>query len=156
MPQTAAAVISQLENALQGFSGARYMAALSVSLTKALGTRYAFVARRKQGQPNFGETVVMAEHGENAKPMLYDLRMAPCRSVFGGQSLTIPCNLINLYPGQVGLEAYCGVPLGDRDGLPIGVLAVLSEKPFEGTDVEQVLKAFADRCARELERVQDE
>ncbi|MBC7917970.1 MAG: hypothetical protein H7Y28_09190 [Rhodoferax sp.] len=155
MPTSTPPHLKSLETAINGFSGLRYLAALTVGLTKTLHTRFAFVARRKADQPHFGTTVVMAENGEAAKPMVYDLRLAPCRSVFGGQSLTIPCNLIDLYPGQVGLDAYCGIPLGLKDGLPIGVLAVLSDKPFQDPDTDRVLKVFAERCARELDLVED-
>ena len=147
--------LKSLETAIDGFSGLRYLAALTVGLTKAMNTRYAFVARRKVGQPNFGTTVVMAESGEAAKPMVYDLRLAPCRSVFGGQAVTIPCNLIELYPGQVGMDGYCGIPLGMKDGMPVGVLALLSDRPLQDPDADQALGVFAARCARELELVED-
>lgn len=149
MPQ-AAEQIAQLQKALQGFGGLRYLAALTIGLTRALNTRYAFVSRPKAGQPHFAETVVMAENGEAARPMVYDLRHAPCRSVFGGQSLTIPCNLIDLYPGQAGFDAYCGVPLIGPSGVADGVLAVLAEHPFDETEVTAVLSAFAPACLAAL------
>ena len=88
--------------------------------------------------------------------MVYDLRLAPCRSVFGGQSITIPCNLSELYPGQVGMTAYCGVPLLGDKGAVLGVLALLSDKPFPHPATDQVLAAFAVRSAQALEQAMEQ
>jgi hypothetical protein len=150
MADTPDTVIQKVESALAGFSGLRYLAALTVGLSRALQTRYAFVSRQDPQKVHFGSTVVMAENGESGKTMLYDLRDAPCRSVLGGQSLTIPCNLSDFYPGQVGLSAYSGVPLRDAKGVVIGVLAVVSDKPFAMAGVDTVLAAFASPSALAL------
>ena len=156
MQESLESVIQKIDNALHGFRSVRYLAALSVTLSKVLKTRFCFVSQQHTHQAYFGSTIVLAENGSKGKPMVYDLRLAPCRSVFGGQSITIPCNLSELYPGQVGMTAYCGVPLLGAGGSVLGVLALLSDKPFSYSATDQVLAAFALRCAQALDQLKAE
>lgn len=127
-------------------------------LSSALGVRYAFVGEL-DGKAGFIRTLAIwagSEYGENR---LYDVHGMPCTYVLAQRG---PCfysegvhrqfRTDSLFTGMQ-VESYYGVPLWDREGRVLGLLAVMHDQPlslFPGG--EQVMAVFAARVGVELER----
>ena len=128
-------------------------------LSPAMGVRYAFVGELLDGKAGVVRTLAVwtgSEYGENR---LYEVRGMPCAQVLAQRS---PCfyrqgvhrrfRTDSLF-ADMQIESYYGVPLWDREGRVLGVLAVMHDQPlslFPG--MEQMLTVFAARAGVELER----
>jgi signal transduction histidine kinase len=54
---------------------------------------------------------------------------------------------------QMGAQSYLGIPLWDSSGAPIGLIAVMGQRPMADRHLAQtILQIVAVRCAHELER----
>ncbi|MCX6307545.1 MAG: ATP-binding protein, partial [Bacteroidia bacterium] len=86
----------------------------------------------------------------------------PCGDVVGKHICCFPANVCQLFPNDAALQelkaqSYIGTTLWSFDGKPIGLIAIISQKPMENTAfAENVLKMVAIRAAGELERNQVE
>jgi PAS domain S-box len=128
-------------------------------LSPAMGVRYAFVGELLEGKAGCVRTLAVwagSDYGEN---QLYDVYGMPCARVLAQR---VPC----FYPEGVHrqfrtdsvfkdmpVESYYGLPLWDREGRLLGLLAVMHDQPlslFPG--MEQMLVVFAARAGVELER----
>ncbi len=144
--------IGKLTSALQRFRGERALVAAVLALTRELGVRIAFVAERQVQQAH---VLAMADRDNLQQPYFYDHERTPCRGVLKGSTVTIACNVSELYPDEAGLDAYLGVPLSDSRGQVVGVLALMDEVPLaDAGGLQRLLEAFAPRMAAELECVQ--
>lgn len=96
------------------------------------------------------------EFGENFE---YELAPTPCGQLINGEMRRYSKCVQSLFPQDpylicFGAESYIGIPLIDKTGKIIGLIAALDTKPLpENTETEEsILKIFAARAAAELER----
>src|SRR5208337_2091266 len=86
----------------------------------------------------------------------------PCEAVLKGNISHHPEKVCQLYPNDVGIQAwsaesYCGVPLLDRSGIAVGHLAIFSDQPmWDGPRGIAIMRIFAARALAEIERLQSE
>ncbi|MBI5267679.1 MAG: response regulator [candidate division Zixibacteria bacterium] len=131
-------------------------------LTKALGVPYAILAEVVPDNPNRVQMQVFWEHGKLAPNLCYDLRGTPCETVMSHGKGYYPQRLQELFPQDRDLktlnaQSYMGVAMYSAKGRPLGLLAILDEKPMVEDDMTQrLLSIFAARAAVELERVAGE
>lgn len=123
-----------------------------LALTTELQVRYAFVSER---MVHDARALVMADRKNLQQPFSYqhDAPSSPCRTVYAGEVLALPCDVSKRFPGEEA-EAYVGVPLKSAAGDVIGVLAVLHDQALPVARLEPVtwtLRAMAPRVAAELE-----
>jgi PAS domain S-box-containing protein len=128
-------------------------------LSPAMGVRYAFVGELLDGKAGCVRTLAVwagSDYGEN---QLYDVQGMPCARVLAQRG---PC----FYPEGVRwqfrtdslfkdmqVESYYGLPLWDREGRLLGLLAVMHDQPLSLLPgMEQMLVVFAARAGVELER----
>jgi PAS domain S-box-containing protein len=111
---------------------------------------------------DMAETVALYAKGGIAPNMRYALKGTPCENVMGRQLCVYPQGIQQLFPEDtllrgMGAESYIGIPLWDSKGQPIGLIAVMSNKPLSNdSPVTQLLQLVATRAAAELERKQSE
>lgn len=98
--------------------------------------------------------------GEATEDMLeYALEGTPCARVVGRSLCRFSRGVRGLFPDDarlaaLGAESYCGAPLFDSGGRPLGHIAVIGRKPLEAAAfVENLLQVFAARAAAEMERL---
>lgn len=128
-------------------------------LSPAMGVRYAFVGELLDGKAGFVRTLAIwagSEYGEN---QVYEVHGMPCEHVlaqrepyFYPEEVHRQFRTDSLFTGMQ-VESYYGVPLWDREGRVLGLLAVMHDQPlslFPG--MEQMLAVFAARAGVELER----
>jgi len=132
------------------------------SLTNYLGTNlnvdYALIDLINP-DGHTARTVSLYALGEFPGNMEYPLECTPCENVFGKNLCCYPDNIQQLFPKDtllVDMEAnsYAGIPLWSSNKEPIGLIAVLSCKPFrEPERIKSVLQLVAMRASQELEHV---
>ncbi|MBV6624312.1 MAG: GAF domain-containing protein [Rivularia sp. (in: Bacteria)] len=90
----------------------------------------------------------------------YSLINNPCETLLLGKMRLYPHAVQSLFPDDPHLkylqaESYIGIPLLDKSGNIIGLIAALDDKPLpENTEAEEsILKIFAARAGAELERI---
>ncbi|GAA5175499.1 hypothetical protein GCM10025771_07840 [Niveibacterium umoris] len=133
------------------FRGARYLQALVLALARVLQVRFAMIAVRREGREH-AQVLAIADGEDLSQPFRYLTRELPCHTVLGGEAVSVPCNIVELYPGANEIEAYVGQPLKGRDGAVIGLLAVEHTAPItSAAGMARVLRALAGRTAAEIE-----
>ncbi len=92
----------------------------------------------------------------------YSLKDTPCGDVVGKDVCCFPARVCQLFPHDQVLqdlraESYIGVTLWNYSGHPIGLIAVISQRPLLNRKfAETMLKMVSIRAAGELERMQSD
>jgi PAS domain S-box-containing protein len=149
----AALAVSQSEEETLYRQLARYLSTI-------LGVDGAFIATVSAERP--GELQMLAFHLDGAvrENFTYPLAGTPCETVVGQCYRLYPDRLMQLFPldgnfRKLGFDCYAGHPLSSAAGTPLGLLAVVSRRPFaDPALVEATLRIFAVRINAELERVE--
>ena len=156
------------ENALQNISagvsaatGAAFLKSLVSHLAQALDVDYAMIGELPEGADRV-TTVAVASNRQSAEDFGYGLQGTPFESIFGKELGRHQDGLCQLIPekgllGDLGVEGFAAAPLCNGSGELLGVLAVLSGRPFANAElVEAMLGIFAVRAAAEMERTKSE
>ena len=151
-------IFQQVANRVRDHVGQGYLVALVQALAEALGTDLAFVGRVVGEARDRIRTSAIYDSGGPIANIEYGLTDSPCRMVAQGEPCIVSAGVSARFPrdrelAQRSIEAYCGLPLRNVQGGTIGLLAVLSRKPFEDPElINSVLQVFTGRAALELER----
>ncbi len=133
-------------------TGDNYFQTLVSELVATFGVRIAFITECANQAMTRVRTLAYCKDNEFREAIEYDLAGTPCQGVINGAIGYYPENLETLYPAEVGLEAYLGVPFFDSHGKVLGHLVVLDDKPLHCTIHElSLLEIFAARGGAELE-----
>lgn len=154
------------ENALRSvatefsaISGQEFFEKVCLHLTKTLNIDYAFVGELSSD----GNSVLVKTgigKGEVLNSFDYQLADTPCENVIGYKVCVYPTKVQSLFPKdhllvEMGIEGYLGVPLFDRNGVALGIMVLLNEKPIKDSGIaSSILHIFSDRVATEIERMQ--
>lgn len=134
-----------------------FFSALVMFLGEKLGVEYALVDELLPDQMR-ARTVGLYASGKVVPDVEYDLAGTPCENVMGKNLCCYPRGIQALFPEdsmlqQMAAESYLGIPLWNSKGNPIGLIAVMGQKPLENRELaESILQMVAVRCAHELER----
>ena len=115
-----------------------------------------------EGDSLTAQTVAVYNNGAIENNSSYALKDTPCGAAVGKTICCFPREVHKLFPKDAALqdlkaESYIGVTLFSATGKPIGLIAVIGQKPLENRDLaESVLRLASIRAARELERKQAE
>lgn len=138
-------------------SGENFFDALAQFLGEKLEMDYVLIDRIDEN-PDMAETVALYAKGAITPNIRYALKGTPCENVMGRRLCVYPQGIQQLFPEDtllpaMGVESYIGIPLWDSTGRPIGLIAVMGNKPIpDDTPVTQLLQLVATRAAAELER----
>ncbi len=145
---------------LASTTGADFFRSLVRYLAAALGVRYALVGAVAGDCGCSIRTLAVWDGDGLAENFTYSLAGTPCDMVVGRAPCRYPAGVQELFPEdghlrELDAESYLGLPLfGSRDQ-PLGLIAVLDDKPLPESDSgEAILRIFAARAAAELERLQ--
>jgi PAS domain S-box-containing protein len=130
-------------------------------LAEALEVEYAFVGELIPEKKEI-RTIAVHGQGKTMENFEYDLTGTPCENVVGKQFCIYERDLQKRFPDDqllvdMGVESYAGGPLFSSDGRSVGIIVVLSNKPFKHIALaESLLSILGIRCATEFERKQAE
>jgi len=150
----------RLENVLRFIAnpdqGQDFLTALAAYLAQTLDVTYVLIDRLAD-EPGVAETVALSAHGAIVPNMRYLLADTPCDNVVDKRACFYSQGLQALFPqdhmlADMGAQSYAGTPLWDSAGNPIGLIAVLDNKPMaDEAGTLQILQLVAPRVAAELE-----
>lgn len=129
---------------------------LVVHLAHALDVEFALIGLL-QGKDEI-RTKALVANGQLAENITYPLAGSPCENVVGQQFRFYPDNIQGRFPEdelltEICVESYAAIPLFDRHGGVMGLLAILDKKPLQDRElIESVLQIFSGRATTELER----
>ena len=138
-----------------------FFSALVMFLGEKLGVEYALVDELLPDRKR-ARTVGLYASGKIIPDVEYELHGTPCENVMGKTLCCYPRGIQRLFPEdlmlqQMAAESYMGIPLWDSKGSPLGLIAVMGQKPLEDRELaESILQIVAVRCAHELERKRSE
>lgn len=141
-------------------SGEQALSNLARAIADVLDVPIAFVARDFQ-RDGVAFARILGAHSESLDLIgfEYPLKGSPCEDVIVSEFCIHRDRVSQKYPNdielrQISAEGYAGLRLYDRNGDPIGVLAIVDREPLsESTDFESLLRVFGTRAAGELERL---
>ena len=134
--------------------GDEFFHTLVSHLARVLEVRYALVAELLDHE-TARTLAVWAGDGLGGN-MTYNLAGTPCNKVVERGFCIHPAGVQEKFPEdyqlvEMGVQSYVGTPLMDSHGNPIGILAVLDDKPFVQVDfAEYLMSVFAIQAASEL------
>ena len=142
-------------------SNENFFESLAKYLAKILDSEYVCIDKL-EGDGLIAQTVAIYNEGKFDTNVSYTLKQTPCGDVVGKTICCFPENVCQLFPQDEALQdlkahSYIGTTLWSFDGKPIGLIAIIGQKPLKNTAfAENVLKLVAIRAAGELERMQTE
>ena len=89
----------------------------------------------------------------------YDLSNTPCENVINKNICSYPSNTKNLFPKdtlltELNIESYIGTPLWSSKMEPIGLIAIMNDKPIvDVKTVEKIIKILAIKIENILENI---
>ena len=152
-------------------TGRDFFRSLTRHLAGALGYRWAIVGELISPRPARIRTLAVwaadandVRGGRFQDNFDYLLAGTPGEYVVGKKPCHYPQAVRHLFPEdavleRLGAESYLGVPLFDAAHRPVGLLALMGDKPTasdETPHAQSILKLFAPRAAAELERQRKE
>jgi len=127
-------------------------------LARSQNSRYAFMACFSQTDENKMNTIAVWAKDNYRDNFSYYLEGTPCREVADDGICFYPDNIQSLFPDNAMLMemdavSFQGIVLNNSRNEPIGLLAIVDDKPMmKGTYTDSLLKSLAVRAAIELER----
>jgi DNA-binding NtrC family response regulator len=143
-------------------TGARFFAVLVENLSRALGTKGAWVTDYLEDAGRLRSFALWID-GKHVPDYEYDVAGSPCETVVReNRAVHIPERVLDLYPAdpelrRFGAVSYLGVPLADPEGKVLGHLAVLDSRPMpEDPRALSLMRIFASRATAEILRLRGE
>lgn len=134
--------------------GEKFFRTLVTHMARVLEVRYVYVAELLDQET--ARTLAMWNGDAIGANMTYALAGTPCGEVIARGFSIHPDTVQRKFPEdyrllELGAESYAGTSLLDTHGRPIGVLAILDDKPFAQADfAEYLMSVFAIQAASEL------
>lgn len=150
-------LIQNISSAIDTKSSADFYNTLIKKLVETLKVDYAFIGRYEQEKNTIHATPFYSQNAYEPG-FYYNLEKTPCNSALSDNVCIVSEDVCNEYPDdnllkEMKIESYAGARLNNSTAEPIGVLVVLSTKPFPDPDlVGDIIKIFATRVALEIER----
>jgi GAF domain-containing protein len=133
------------------------------NLAKVLEVRHVLISVLADEKNTRAKSRAFWADGKLGAPFEYELEHTACGAVYqSGETCSYPCNAKLAFPKNpwfvlLNTESYLGVPLFDRAGQIIGLIAILDSKPLiHEQQARMLMELFASRVSAELERQRTE
>ncbi|MCE8516629.1 GAF domain-containing sensor histidine kinase [Ruegeria pomeroyi] len=146
--------ILQIAQSIAGQVGHDMLRRLIEALSLYLDTAFVAVTYGEGVPPTHARALYALRGQQAVHDLRYRLDETPCAQVYRGETVTIPCDIAELYPSEAAYEGYIGIPLRDNEGRTIGHLAIFSNDPIVETELATAIaRIFAQRAEAELRRL---
>lgn len=148
--------ISLIAQALSAETGEAFFQSLVKHLSTVLTVDFATIARLDS--PDSLTTIAVYGQGLLQNNFTYDIQGTPCAEVVKGKICYYREKVSEQFPEdtmliEMSIESYLGIPLINRQGEVIGLIAVFSCQPLSNQSlVIEILQIFASQCLAEMER----
>ncbi|MCU0879293.1 MAG: ATP-binding protein [Pirellulaceae bacterium] len=139
-------------------TGQEFYQLLALHLADSLSCEYAEVGITSPEKSNHIRTLALVSHGKLLDNIEYDLAHTPCSNVLKRELCLYPSRVQQEFPRDQWLtdwqvDSYAGTPLISASGEVLGLICVMSKRPFpDPSAVGAALQIFAVRAAAEIER----
>ena len=149
-------VLDAVADGTAGTLGEKFFPAMVQHFARALDVDCAFVTECADYPTTRLRTLAFWSADGLRENFEYALAGTPCESVVHDQHACFHrSGLAQVFPAEVGYEAYLGMPIIASDGRVLGHLAFLNSVPLgDEVLVDSVYRIFLARAAAELERIQ--
>lgn len=154
-------IVLKVAQAVSTGTGTEFFDLLTSNMVEALGAKSGLIGRLNVEELSISSLSYVLE-GVVQENVTYSLYGTPCENVSEGKVCVFQRGVQELFPEDhflvvLGIHAYAGIPLRDRDGTVAGIMVVLFEEPLEDPSlVQSTLQIFAARAAAELDRQRSE
>ncbi len=144
--------------AVSGAEGEEIFRELVRALATILGVEIAFIALPKPDDPCTLTMLAFYLDGRIVEDFEYPMAGTPCEQILSSGYCAYPDRLTERFPldadfRAIGAESYAGLRLCGADGVPFGIISVVSRKSLPNPELtESMLKIFAARARNEIER----
>lgn len=154
-------IVLKVAQAVSTGTGSEFFDLLTSNMVEALGAKSGLIGRLNPEELSITSLSYVLD-GVVQENLTYSLYGTPCENVSEGRVCVFQRGVQELFPEDhflvvLGIHAYAGIPLRDREGTVAGIMVVLFEQPLEDPSlVQSTLQIFAARAAAELDRQQSE
>ena len=154
--------IRNIATGVSSVTGESFFQQLVIYLSKLFETRYAFLGLIDDNNPLQITILAICTDGKISDNFNYPLENNPCAEVLNSGTFVQASGLQEVYPDdallkKMGAQSYIGTPLFDTSGAPLGLLALVDDKPLANPEwIGEILQLFAARAGAELVRVRIE
>jgi PAS domain S-box-containing protein len=157
--ETAKQAMDLLRGGVDARVGGDFFEALASGLVDVLDVDSVLIGRFRGDPPTRLCSLALSHREGLSERIEFDVHGTPSQCVLADGHIDVLDGLQERFPSDIelaqrGLHACLGRRLDDRDGRPIGMLAVLNGQPMAGSSpAARLLDLFQARVAAELERV---
>ena len=154
----AATALDNMMSSTGAVYGEDYFRKVVEAMGRLLAVKTVFIGRLSGNGQGVHTKAVWSGNGF-ADNFNYDLLATPCANVMSNGCCVYPRDVQGLFPDdvllqQMGIESYAGMPILGGSGRPVGILAVLHDKPLiDSASMRRLMELFAVRAATEFDRV---
>lgn len=148
------AALQEILAATANRRGEEFFCTLVSQMARVLNVRYALVAELINDDA--ARSLAFWSGNALGRNITYSLAGTPCEGITERGFCLHPDSLQEKFPEdfqlvEMGAVSYAGTPLRDIHGKPIGILAVIDDKPMVRSDIfEYLISVFAIQAASEL------
>ncbi|MCP5464489.1 MAG: response regulator [Deltaproteobacteria bacterium] len=140
-------------------TGGDFLNAFVETLSKTFQSDFAFIASYDEAEPDKIDVLSAYGDGHFHAPFECVVQGTPCETIINQQIRIFQTNVQAIFPDSKKLcdldaQNYCGAPLFDSQGKPIGMIAVVNTNAVNNVElITSVMDIFSLRAAGELERM---
>ncbi|MHB1106405.1 MAG: PAS domain S-box protein [Lutibacter sp.] len=137
----------------------KFLKSTAVFLAELFNVDYVLIDKYLLKNPTVTESIVVYSKGKFLPNISYKLENTPCENVINNKVCHYPSNVKALFPKddllmQMNVDSYVGTPLWSSNKEPIGLIALMDDKPIiEEKNIETVLGIIAIKVEEVLEKM---
>lgn len=155
--------INTISTAVSAETGRAFFNQLVVNLARLLNKKYVYIGLKKNyNERDFIETTAVAVDGQLVENFAFELDESPSLRVLNEGSYAMPRQLAEVFPNHeflrnLNAQSYIGAAIHNAEKAPIGVIAVLDNRPMEHVkQLQEIMNIFVSRAGTELHRLEAE
>lgn len=133
----------------------------AIFLTELLDVNYVIIDKYSVNEPTVAKIECFYSKKEQKflPKNTYNLADTPCENVINKSVCSYPSNTQNLFPKdillkQLNIESYIGIPLWNSNKQPIGLIAIMNDKPIvDVKTVENIAQIIAIKIEKILAKI---
>ena len=153
--------VRQVIEGVSNTRGKDFFNAITLRLGDILSANYTFIARIDRDR-HVSSTIALVANGQLVDNFEYDLQYTPCENVADDSVCCYAKDVQHYFPKDqllidMGIDGYLGSPLHDSNGVVMGIIVALYDRPIENENtISTLFQIFSGRIAAEMERVEYE
>ncbi|NEW80726.1 MAG: hypothetical protein GZ086_15215 [Gelidibacter sp.] len=139
----------------------KFLKSTAVFLAELFGVNYVIIDKFSLKTPTITESIIFYSKGKILPNIPYKLENTPCQNVINNKVCSYPTNVSDIFPkddflAQNNIESYIGIPLWSSSKGPIGLIAIMDDKPKSVKEIDTittVLEIIAIKVEKVLEKM---